>query len=65
MSSKANIHQCKPKILLKFEFEKSRKPINICLKSNISKIIQISRLINIALQDSKTNHSKKIARAIL
>lgn len=51
-------------ILIELELEKAGKTKKICLESDISNIVHASQLLSQALQDSKTNHSKRILRAV-
>lgn len=50
---------------MQFNFEKNGNTKQICLQSDIQNLIYMNQQINHALQDSKTNHIKRIQRTFV
>ncbi|KAK6633251.1 hypothetical protein RUM44_003852 [Polyplax serrata] len=65
VSSRSMIKQNEPRILMQFNFEKNGNTKQICLQSDIQNLIYMNQQINHALQDSKTNHIKRIQRTFV
>lgn len=57
-------NQLEPKILLKFDLQKGDKVESVCVQSDIPNIVHLNQVLTQALEESKSQHSKRINRAL-
>ncbi|KAL0281074.1 UNVERIFIED_CONTAM: hypothetical protein PYX00_002174 [Menopon gallinae] len=64
VSSKSIKNEISPRIVMKLELEKRNKIENICIQSDIPNLLHMSMVLNQALEESRTNHSRRMRRAV-
>ena len=57
-------NQIEPKVLLKFDLQKGGSTESVCIESDIPNIIHLNQILTQALDESKSQHSKRINRAL-